>query len=87
MGQSDTRKLIVMLYVLTVLFLGAIYYQGLMINEPGTISTLQNADFYAADSFSASFQLSGETVLITIFSMTLFFGFAWLMARSKQYSE
>ncbi|MCB0260265.1 MAG: hypothetical protein KDH97_14815 [Calditrichaeota bacterium] len=87
MGQSDTRKLIVMLYVLTVLFLGAIYYQGQMINEPGAVSTLQNANFYAADSFITHFQLSGETVLITIFSMTLFFGFAWMMARSKQYSE
>ncbi len=84
MQQNDTRKLIVTLYVLTVLFLGAIYFQGEMIKEPGAIATLKNAN-YAGGGIIPSFQLSGEMAFLTLVSVTLFFGFAWLVSRARNY--
>lgn len=84
MQQNDTRKLIVTLYVLTVLFLGAIYLQGELLSEPGALATLQNAN-YATNDIITSFQLSGETALMTLVSLTLFFGFAWFVSRAKSY--
>lgn len=89
MQEGDTRKLITVLYVLTLLFLGAIYFQGEVVAEPNAISTLQNVPHTAAGSHSiqliTNFQMSGESALLAVISVTLFFGFAWLATQPKSY--
>lgn len=89
MQSGDTRKFISLLYVLTLLFLGAIYFQSKIIAEPHAVSTLQQVEHSPAGSHSiqiiSRFQMSGETAFITILSLTLFFGFAWLMSQPKSY--
>jgi hypothetical protein len=89
MQTGDTRKFISLLYVLTLLFLGAIYFQGEMIHHPEALSTLQQVKSSPVGSHSiqimSSFQMSGETAMITIVSLTLFFGLAWFISHSKSY--
>jgi hypothetical protein len=89
MQTGDTRKFISLLYVLTLLFLGAIYFQGEMIDKPEAVSTLQQVKSSPVGTHSIqimnSFQMSGESALITIFSLTIFFGLAWFMSHSKSY--
>lgn len=89
MQASDTRKLIMMLYILTLLFLGIIYLQGDVISQPEVIATLQQVDHSAVGNHSmqimSSFRMSGETILFTALSLTLFFGFAWYVSPSKSY--
>lgn len=89
MQASDTRKLIMMLYILTLMFLGTIYLQSEVISQPEVIATLQHVDHSAMGSHSiqimSSFRMSGETILFTTLSLTLFFGFAWYLSPSKSY--
>ncbi len=89
MSHSDTRKFISILYVLTLLFIGAIYLQGDIAGDPEAVTTLQNIGAPSAGQHSAQlitgFQLSGETTIITVLSLTLFFGLVWLINQSKSY--
>lgn len=89
MQAGDTRKLIIILYVLTLLFLGTIYLQSDVISQPEVISTLQQIDQSTVGSHSiqimSSFRMSGESILFTALSITLFFGFAWYFSPSKSY--
>jgi len=89
MQAGDTRKLIMMLYVLTLLFLGTIYLQSDMISQPEVLATLQQVDHSTVGSHSmqimSSFRMSGESILFTAISLTLFFGFAWYLSPSKSY--
>jgi len=89
MQASDTRKLIMMLYILTLLFLGTIYLQSEEISQPEVIATLQQVDHSTMSSHSmqimSSFRMSDENILFTALSLTLFFGFAWYLSPSKTY--
>ncbi len=89
MRYNETSKLIIIVYVLTLLFLGAIYVQGHIDTDPATISTLESANYSSAGSqpaeLSANFQMSGETALTAAFAITLFFVFGLFMTRSKSY--
>lgn len=89
MQAGDTRKLIMILYVLTLLFLGTIYLQSDIISQPEVIATLQQVDHSTMSNHSmqimSSFRMSGESILFTAISLTLFFGFAWYLSPSKSY--
>jgi hypothetical protein len=89
MQATDTRKLIMMLYILTLMFLGTIYFQSEAISQPEVIATLKQIDHSGMGNHSiqimSSFRMSGETILFTALSLTLFFGFAWYLSPSKTY--
>lgn len=89
MENNDTGKVISILYVLTLLFLGVIYLQGDVVSDvaSATAATHAVSEFTSAQSASIieNFQMSNGSALIVLVSVSLFFGFAWLMTRSKTY--
>ncbi len=90
MQHRDMRKVMSRLYVLTLLFIGLIYIQDAILADPNAIMTLNNAtsqfetSSIPAQSF-IGFHLSGESTVITLIIVTLFFGFAWRVVRSRSY--
>lgn len=91
MQHRDMRKMISILYVLTLLFLGIIYMQDSILNDPAAMMTLQNAALadqavnIPSTGTITGFQMTGESVLVTILAVTIFFGFALRIARSRPY--
>lgn len=86
MRHTDTPRLVVVIYLLTLLFLGLIYLQGSIDADPVTLSNLEKLNPTVAGSSSAalgSIPMSGETALITLVSVTLLFGCAFLVTRSR----
>ena len=87
MRQKDTDKIIGVLYILTLLFLALIYWQTTMVNDPGVLQTIREAGLMTSGegALLASMNMSAETALTTGFSVSLFFGVAWMMTRSKSF--
>ncbi len=89
MHYNDMRKLISVLYVLTIMFLGSIYFQDIIVSEPGASATLQNIGYSVNEAQAipliSNLQISNSSLLIIFVSLTLFFAFAWRMARMKSY--
>lgn len=87
MNSPDNRKLIAVLYILTVVFLGIIYWQGNTQLSPDALNTLKAAGQVGGGSTSASFaggfQIQGDSAFLAMVSLTFFFGIAWLLSRSK----
>jgi len=90
MQHRDMRKILSRLYVLTLLFIGLIYMQDAILADPDAITTLNNAtsqfetSAISAQSF-IGFHLSGESAVIALIIVTIFFGFAWRVSRSRSY--
>lgn len=90
MQHRDMRKVLARLYVLTLLFIGLIYMQDSILADPEAIETLNNAtsqfetSTIPAQTF-IGFHLSGESAVITLIIVTIFFGFAWRVSRSRSY--
>ena len=85
MHHNDTPKFIIVLYVLVMMFLGVIYFQGGILTEPDAITTLQSANAAAAGQFLANLKLESSSAFIAAVSITLLFGMMWFGTRSKQY--
>ncbi len=89
MRQGDMSKLISILYVLTIMFLGAIYFQDIIVSDPGATATLQNIGYSVNEAQAipliSSLQFSNSSMLLIFVSVTLFFAFAWRMVRTKTY--
>ncbi len=83
MRHNDTHKLLLVVYILTILFILTIYSQGDLSADPSVLSTLQTTTGRDAIQLMSGFQMTGESALTTIIALTVFFGFAWVMNRSK----
>lgn len=90
MQHRDMRKVLSRLYVLALLFIGLIYMQDAILADPDAIATLNNATSeFASSTIPAQsfvgFHLSGESAVIALIIVTIFFGFAWRVSRSGSY--
>ncbi|MCB0263927.1 MAG: hypothetical protein R3C41_17465 [Calditrichia bacterium] len=91
MRNRDMRKVVLILYVLTLLLLGIIYVQGSLLADPGAIATLQNAAQSAnsAGGYYANplvdIQISGDSLWAVVGVVTAFFGFVWRIVRTRPY--
>lgn len=85
MRSTDTSIALTVLYVLALLFLGALYLQGDIMAEPGALKTLEAAALGGASGqhLMAGFKLSDGSALTTAITLTVFFSIAWVMNRSR----
>lgn len=89
MQHGDVRKLISVIYVLSILFLGSIYFQDTIVTDPEATATLQNIGYSVNEAQAlpliSSLQLTNGSMMLVFVSITLFFAFAWRMARTRSY--
>ena len=89
MKNNDTRSLIIVLYVLMVLFLGAMYIQGEIMNDPETFANVKTLQYATPDyqvmQLATTFHISGEATIMTITALTVLFGFGMIVSRSKSH--
>lgn len=83
MRRNDTHKLLLVVYILTILFIFVLYSQGDLSTDPTALSTLQMTTGRESVQLMSGFQLNGESAVATVVTLTIFFGFAWVMSRSK----
>ena len=92
MRHSDTRKVIAILYVLTLLFLAVIYMQDALMADPGAMVTMQNAAQVVNDANGITnapplinIQINGNSGIALFCVITMVFVMVWRVFRSRPY--
>jgi hypothetical protein len=91
MQMNDLRKVVLVLYFLTMLLLTVIYMQGSLLLDPEATATISNAVQSANSQMSLNTQplinvnIQENSVWAIIGLITVFFGFMWRIARSYAY--
>ncbi len=88
MKKNDVSTLMLVVYVLLALFLFTIYAQSLIFSSPESLTALEafKSEQYAnltPQEVTSQIQGNGHAAINTLFALTAFFGFAWVMTRSR----
>ena len=88
MKNNDISTLMLVVYVILALFLFTIYAQSLVFSSPESLTALeafQSAEFsnLTAQEMTSQIQGNGHAAINILFALSAFFGFAWIMTRSR----